>query len=124
MREMQFKNLCDKDAVLIPKTMESYSSKILKNTKFVWLDDISDLPLIDVPHFFVANEFFDALPIHKFEVSLVLLKTMPIKNLIGKNLIFRKSMVVIMKFSLTSIRNHKNSNLLHLKRRQLLQIII
>lgn len=33
-----------------------------------WITDLAELPRKEAPQFFLANEFFDALPIQKFQV--------------------------------------------------------
>jgi len=44
--------------------MQKIQKKNIKNQKIKWLDDLSKLD--DLPSIFVANEFFDALPIKQF----------------------------------------------------------
>lgn len=45
--------------------LRSLQKKAVPNVKVSWIDDISQLP--EQPVFFVANEFFDALPVHQFQ---------------------------------------------------------
>jgi SAM-dependent MidA family methyltransferase len=74
LRQIQFKNLCgnaDGQKVL-PKSLESYKYKNSSNINILWLDDVCQLPRNEAVHFYLANEFFDALPIHKFQVGLLL----------------------------------------------------
>jgi NADH dehydrogenase [ubiquinone] 1 alpha subcomplex assembly factor 7 len=70
MRKTQFSKLCAMNGITEsePKILEIYASKISPNIKITWLTDIKELPKKEAAHFFVANEFFDALPIQKFQV--------------------------------------------------------
>lgn len=68
MRRTQIKNLCSLDEE--PNLGTEYNSKISENIKISWLTDIAELPRKEATHFFLANEFFDALPIQKFQVNL------------------------------------------------------
>lgn len=45
--------------------LRALQAKALAGYSPVWIDDIAALP--DAPLFLVANEFFDALPIHQYE---------------------------------------------------------
>ena len=65
MRKQQIKTLCNLDVE--PNVLEAYTSKFSQSIKIVWLTDISELPRHESVHFFVANEFFDALPFQKFQ---------------------------------------------------------
>lgn len=65
MRKTQMKNLCNLESE--PVILEKYPSKFSKSINIVWLGDINELPKKDAIHFFVANEFFDALPFQKFQ---------------------------------------------------------
>lgn len=65
MRKKQMKTLCDID--LEPNLYESYNSKLGKSIHVTWLHDINELPHHNSVHFFLANEFFDALPFQKFQ---------------------------------------------------------
>ena len=71
MRKMQMKTLCDRDSE--PELNEFYESKHSKTIKIKWLNDLGELPSKEAPHFILANEFFDALPIQKFQVLLAFL---------------------------------------------------
>ena len=71
MRASQFKNLCQSSvAPNDPNLLEDYCSKYSDKIKIVWLSDLTQLPKLDAPQFFLANEFFDALPIQKFQVII------------------------------------------------------
>ena len=71
MRASQFKNLCQTSgATNDPNLLEDYCSKYSDKIKIVWLSDLTQLPKLDAPQFFLANEFFDALPIQKFQVII------------------------------------------------------
>ena len=71
MRASQFKNLCQtSSATNDPNLLEDYCSKYSDKIKIVWLSDLTQLPKLDAPQFFLANEFFDALPIQKFQVII------------------------------------------------------
>jgi NADH dehydrogenase [ubiquinone] 1 alpha subcomplex assembly factor 7 len=45
--------------------LRALQKQALTNSYVSWLDDISQLP--EQPAFFIANEFFDALPVHQFQ---------------------------------------------------------
>jgi len=60
----QFKNGCNVKILEKSKLMQKIQKKNIKNQKIKWLDDLSKLD--DLPSIFVANEFFDALPIKQF----------------------------------------------------------
>ena len=68
LRKLQLKTLCQKDDE--PKILQSYTSKFSESIKVTWLEDLVQMPRMEAPQFFLANEFFDALPIHKFQVDL------------------------------------------------------
>lgn len=68
MRKTQLKNLCGIENVE-PVIGERYKSKYTDSIQVSWVNDLSMVPKIDVPQFFLANEFFDALPIQKFQVE-------------------------------------------------------
>lgn len=57
-----------------PKLNQSYRSKYSDTINVTWLEDICELPRKESVHFFLANEFFDALPIQKFQVNFELNK--------------------------------------------------
>jgi len=60
----QFKNSC-KIHILEKSELLKRAQKInIKNTKIKWLDDLNELN--NYPCIFIANEFFDALPIKQF----------------------------------------------------------
>lgn len=65
MRKMQFKNLIGREEEL--KLGEPYKSKYPGLNTVTWIEDISELKQKESVHFFLANEFFDALPVHKFQ---------------------------------------------------------
>jgi NADH dehydrogenase [ubiquinone] 1 alpha subcomplex assembly factor 7 len=71
MRKTQFRNLVSAQNGQEPSLNEPYSfnSQSAQSIKLTWLNDISELPKKEAVHFFLANEFFDALPINKFQVS-------------------------------------------------------
>ncbi|KAK9479588.1 S-adenosyl-L-methionine-dependent methyltransferase [Lipomyces japonicus] len=64
LREMQRLKLGGRDIV---KTDIRYESITSSGIPVYWYEDFKDLPTDDIPPFIVAHEFFDALPIHKFE---------------------------------------------------------
>lgn len=68
LRKIQMKNLCNLEQE--PDLLKEYKSKFSENIKIIWLTDITQLPRKEAAHFFVANEFFDALPVHKFKVKI------------------------------------------------------
>ncbi len=73
MRKTQFKNLCDQTSEIIdPKINKKYKSKFSDRIQITWLLDLNELPRNESVHFFLANEFFDALPIQKFQVYIKL----------------------------------------------------
>ncbi|RNA40170.1 NADH dehydrogenase [ubiquinone] complex assembly factor 7, partial [Brachionus plicatilis] len=65
LRKIQIKNLCNLEKE--PELEKEYDSKHSNRIKITWLTDITQLPHKEAVHFFVANEFFDALPVHKFQ---------------------------------------------------------
>lgn len=68
LRKIQMNNLCNLNQE--PELEKEYESKYSNRIKITWLTDISQLPHKEAVHFFAANEFFDALPVHKFQVKL------------------------------------------------------
>lgn len=66
MRKMQFKNLTGREEDTEPKLGETYKTQA-GTSKVTWLGDINELSKKEAVHFFLANEFFDALPVHKFQ---------------------------------------------------------
>jgi NADH dehydrogenase [ubiquinone] 1 alpha subcomplex assembly factor 7 len=70
MRRLQMKTLCKEidanDEIVLYKP---YESKFSPSITIAWLCDIAELKPKLAVHFFVANEFFDALPVHKFHKS-------------------------------------------------------
>mgnify|MGYP001185019557 CR=1 FL=1 len=72
MRRMQFKKLTDNQDNE-PKLYEKYKSKHSEKSTITWISDINELPRKEAVHFFLANEFFDALPIHKFQVLFAII---------------------------------------------------
>lgn len=70
LRKEQCKKLCNLNEE--PQLLKGYKYNGLANIRVVWLDNISNLPEREAAHFFLANEFFDALPIYKFQVQLSL----------------------------------------------------
>ena len=71
LRKMQMKNLCAAPNIEgeEPKLKQAYKSKHSASISVTWLEDISEVPRKDTAHFVLANEFFDALPIQKFQVT-------------------------------------------------------
>lgn len=78
LKEMQQNKLCAASSqVRETSSIQSDSSKSTAQTeeaqvtktgvKVHWWNDISELP--NGPSFYVAHEFFDALPIHKFQAG-------------------------------------------------------
>ena len=65
MRKAQIKTLCGLS--LEPNLGEEYKSTFSKSINIIWLADINELPRREAVHFFLANEFFDALPFQKFQ---------------------------------------------------------
>jgi SAM-dependent MidA family methyltransferase len=68
MRRTQLKILCGIDEQE-PVSLTEYKSKHSESIRVVWLHDLNELPVLEAPQFFLANEFFDALPCHKFQVN-------------------------------------------------------
>jgi SAM-dependent MidA family methyltransferase len=68
LRRIQFEKLCGEKTD--PSLLTPYKHKTSTNINITWLDDISQLPGREAVHYYLANEFFDALPIHKFKVSI------------------------------------------------------
>ena len=60
----QFKNSCNINILEKSKHLRKIQKKIIKDSNIKWLDDLKDLN--DLPCIFIANEFFDALPIKQF----------------------------------------------------------
>ena len=69
LRKIQMKNLCNLNQE--PELEKEYESKYSGSIKISWLTDITQLPHNEAVHFFAANEFFDALPVHKFQVAKI-----------------------------------------------------
>jgi SAM-dependent MidA family methyltransferase len=68
LRKIQYKNLCD-DKDDEPKLHKSYKSKLSNSIEIIWVKEVNEIPNNEAIHFFLANEFFDALPIQKFQVN-------------------------------------------------------
>ena len=60
----QFKNSCNIKILEKSKHLRKVQKKLIKDSKVKWLNDLKDLN--NLPCIFVANEFFDALPIKQF----------------------------------------------------------
>ena len=60
----QFKNSCNIKVFEKSEYLRKVQKKKIKNHKVEWLNDLKDLN--DLPCIFIANEFFDALPIKQF----------------------------------------------------------
>ena len=60
----QFKNSCNIKILEKSKFLRRIQKKTIKDQKIEWLDNLNSLD--DVPCIFIANEFFDALPIKQF----------------------------------------------------------
>ena len=60
----QFKNGCNIKILEKSKYLRKLQKKKFKNYKVKWLNDLNDLN--NLPCIFIANEFFDALPIKQF----------------------------------------------------------
>ena len=60
----EFKNSCNIKILEKSKHLKKIQKKTIKNCKIEWLNDLKDLN--DLPCIFIANEFFDALPIKQF----------------------------------------------------------
>ncbi len=60
----KFKNSCN--IMILEKSdfLKKIQKKIIKDKKIKWLNDLSELN--NLPSIFIANEFFDALPIKQF----------------------------------------------------------
>ncbi len=110
LRKIQFKNLCDKIDTE-PELYKSYKSKFSDSIEIIWVKEITEIPKKESIHFFLANEFFDALPIQKFQVycflcfflkcfiKFILLELTQLNFLILEDFIFiRKHLKVIEKF--------------------------
>jgi SAM-dependent MidA family methyltransferase len=82
MRSRQLKLLCKSTSIEQPDLSKSYDSKYSSNIKVNWLEDIADLPEKEAAQFFFANEFFDALPIQKFQVGNFKNSSILLKNFI------------------------------------------
>ncbi len=65
MRAYQLRLLTNTDADG-PNILDTYQTKY-KNIKVTWIQDMIELPKLQAPQFFLANEFFDALPVQKFQ---------------------------------------------------------
>jgi NADH dehydrogenase [ubiquinone] 1 alpha subcomplex assembly factor 7 len=60
----QFKNSCNIKILEKSKLLKRIQKKVIKDQKVKWLDDLDELN--NLPCIFIANEFFDALPIKQF----------------------------------------------------------
>ena len=60
----QFKNSCNIKILEKSKHLKKIQKKTIKSSKIEWLNDLKDLD--SLPCIFIANEFFDALPIKQF----------------------------------------------------------
>ena len=60
----QFKNSCKINILEKSELLKRAQKTNIKNTKIKWLDDLNELN--NYPCIFIANEFFDALPIKQF----------------------------------------------------------
>lgn len=66
MRKMQFRTLTAREEDE-PKLGEAYTTKHSDRHRITWISDINELEKRESAYFFLANEFFDALPVHKFQ---------------------------------------------------------
>ena len=87
MRQTQMKQLCNyaETEEVEPILLKNYASRFSNDIKIIWLQDLSELPKVEAPHFFLANEFFDALPVQKFQVKIFITKKKfyPLRRLIS-----------------------------------------
>jgi NADH dehydrogenase [ubiquinone] 1 alpha subcomplex assembly factor 7 len=60
----QFRNSCNIKILEKSKHLKKIQKKTIKDCKVKWLNDLKGLK--DLPCLFIANEFFDALPIKQF----------------------------------------------------------
>ena len=60
----QFKNSCNIKILEKSKLLKRIQKKVIKDQKVKWLGDLDELN--NLPCIFIANEFFDALPIKQF----------------------------------------------------------
>ena len=60
----QFQNSCNIKILEKSKLLKKKQKKIINNQKVKWLNDLNELN--NLPCIFIANEFFDALPIKQF----------------------------------------------------------
>jgi|TARA_B110000114_G_C15064057_1_gene386615 NADH dehydrogenase [ubiquinone] 1 alpha subcomplex assembly factor 7 len=60
----QFNDSCNINILEKSKYLKKIQKKTIKDYKIKWLNDLKDLN--DLPCIFIANEFFDALPIKQF----------------------------------------------------------
>ena len=60
----QFKNSCNIKILEKSKLLKRIQKKVIKDQKVKWLDGLDELN--NLPCIFIANEFFDALPIKQF----------------------------------------------------------
>ena len=60
----QFNNSCNVNILEKSKYLKRIQKKTIKNSKVKWLNNLKDLN--NLPCIFIANEFFDALPIKQF----------------------------------------------------------
>jgi SAM-dependent MidA family methyltransferase len=71
MRKIQCKNLCNLESE--PQLYKSYRSIFSNSIEIKWVQDLNEIPKVEAVHFYLANEFFDALPIHKLQVGFFFL---------------------------------------------------
>ena len=60
----QFKNACNIKILEKSKLLRKIQKKTIKNKEIKWLNNLNELN--NFPCIFIANEFFDALPIKQF----------------------------------------------------------
>ena len=60
----QFKKCCKLNILEKSTFLKKIQKQKLKNNNIKWLKDIDEIT--DIPNIFIANEFFDALPIKQF----------------------------------------------------------
>ena len=60
----QFKKSCNIKILEKSNLLKKIQKKVIKNYEIKWLNDLKELN--DLPCIFIANEFFDALPIKQF----------------------------------------------------------
>ena len=100
LRKIQMKKLCSTSGDEELELGKPHKFKDSLSIHITWLEDISQLPKKDVVHFVLANEFFDALPIQKFEVRKIISELTSILQGLLKNIlnISRKQQMDIEKF--------------------------